>query len=154
MEIYELITTYGMNRIILAECICIATGLLKLPVKKFAAKCAVPEKITKYITFLPVILGGGFTAVYYLIMKQPVIFDGKYVALWLSSSSLSLAIYAFIEKFFPKRQVITSQEILENSELIETLEEKFSDALRTSNTAVEKPRIIIKRGKEDGKTET
>lgn len=60
------------------------------------------KKLTRFITFLPVVLGFGLTAAYEAAFCGGVKIDGDFVSLWLGASSLSLAVYAFIEKIFPR----------------------------------------------------
>ena len=90
-----------------------------MPIKRLAAKAKDSSKYTKYITFLPLILGFGVTALYEYIMTKTVSFTGEFITLWLTSSSLSLAIYAFIEKFIPSKKKILS--VRQNEEMLDSL---------------------------------
>ena len=108
ITIMELVQDYGLDSVLIAAAVCILTGLIKMPIKSLAAKTKDPSKYTKYITFLPLLLGFGVTVLYEYIMTHSVVFTGEFITLWLTSSSLSLAIYAFIEKFIPSRKKIMS----------------------------------------------
>lgn len=56
------------------------------------------------------------------IMTKTVSFTGEFITLWLTSSSLSLAIYAFIEKFIPsKKKILSAEEIRKNEEMIDSI---------------------------------
>lgn len=124
----ELVQGYGFNSILIAVTVCILTGLIKMPIKNIAAKAKAPEKYTKYITFLPLILGFGITALYEYFIMKTVKISGDFITLWLTSSSLSLAIYAFIEKFIPsKKKILSIEEIRQNEELLN----KIKDCLTT-----------------------
>lgn len=122
ITIMELIQNYGLDSVLIATAVCILTGLIKMPIKSLAAKTKDPSKYTKYITFLPLLLGFGVTVLYEYIMTHSVVFTGGFITLWLTSSSLSLAIYAFIEKFIPgRKKIMAEEEIKQNEELLDTL---------------------------------
>lgn len=135
ITIMELVQDYGLDSVLIAAAVCILTGLIKMPIKSLAAKTKDPSKYTKYITFLPLLLGFGVTVLYEYIMTHSVVFTGEFITLWLTSSSLSLAIYAFIEKFIPSRKKIMSEEeIKQNEELIDTLKGILTSDKSTEET--------------------
>lgn len=122
ITISELVQNYGLDSVLIAAAVCILTGLIKLPIKRLAAKTKDSSKYTKYITFLPLLLGFGATALYEYIMTRSVSFAGEFITLWLTSSSLSLAIYAFIEKFIPsKKKILSAEEIRQNEEMLDSI---------------------------------
>ena len=122
ITITELVQNYGLDSVLIAAAVCILTGLVKMPIKSLAAKAKDSSKYTKYITFLPLLLGFGVTALYEYIMTKTVSFTGEFITLWLTSSSLSLAIYAFIEKFIPsKKKILSAEEIRQNEEMLDSL---------------------------------
>ena len=89
--------------VVLAILINLLTGLIKLPLKKLAARAEEPARYTRYLTF-----------------------DEALCETWLASSGLSLAIYAFAEKFIPSRKKILSEEEAKaNGALVEALKEKY-----------------------------
>lgn len=142
LTILELIQNYGLDSVLIAAAVCILTGLIKMPIKSLAARTKEPSKYTKYITFLPLFLGLGITVLYEYIVTKSVVFTGKLITLWLTSSSISLAIYAFIEKFIPsKKKILSAEEIKQNEEMLELFKniltaEKSSEKAEKS-TAVE-----------------
>lgn len=98
-EILAVIGEYKLSAVIIAVLINVVTGAVKLPIKRAAQKMENGKKLTRFITFLPVVLGFGLTAAYEAAFCGGVKIDGDFVSLWLGASSLSLAVYAFIEKF-------------------------------------------------------
>ena len=81
-----------------------------MPIKRLAAKAKDSSKYTKYITFLPLILGFGVTALYEYIMTKTVSFTGEFITLWLTSSSLS-----------SKKKILSAEEIRQNEEMLDSL---------------------------------
>lgn len=136
ITISELVQNYGLDSVLIAAAVCILTGLVKLPVKRLAAKTKDSSKYTKYITFLPLLLGFGATALYEYIMTRSVSFTGEFITLWLTSSSLSLAIYAFIEKFIPsKKKILSAEEIRQNEEMLDSLKSILTADKSSEETA-------------------
>lgn len=129
MEI-QLIEEYGLDTLAIALCTVILTGLFKIPVKKLAEKTGLGKKITKFITFLPVFSGFGLTVLSKFILAKQVSFNADFYMQWLSAVSLSLAIYAFWEKFVPsEKKILSESEINLNKAAINGLKEKvFNDA--------------------------
>ncbi len=124
----EIIKNQGIGNLIIAVTVYLLTAVIKIPIKRLAAKAEDSKKYTKYITFLPVILGFGATVLYECITAGKIVFSDQFISLWLTSASLSLALYAFTEKFFPsKEKILSEQEIKTNKELIEKIENYFSD---------------------------
>lgn len=113
--------------VVLAILINLLTGLIKLPLKKLAARAEEPARYTRYLTFLPVILGFFVSVGYDLLFgRGRFTFDEALCETWLASSGLSLAIYAFAEKFIPSRKKILSEEEAKaNGALVEALKEKY-----------------------------
>lgn len=128
ITILELIENYGFNSVLLAVILFVLTGLIKKPLKMLAGKTADSAKYTRFITFLPLILGFGITALYEYLVSKAISIDGGFVRLWITSSSLSLAIYAFAEKFIPdKKRILTEAERKLNQSALERLSEYFSE---------------------------
>lgn len=132
ITITQLVKEYGFNSVLIAVVVCILTGLIKMPIKSLAAKTEDPSKYTKYITFLPLILGFGVTALYNYLQTKTFAFTGEFISLWLTSSSLSLAIYAFVEKFIPsKKKILSEEEVKQNQKMIEQLKENLKTEEQT-----------------------
>ena len=60
----ELITKYGLETVALALIINLLTGVIKLPIKKLATRLKDSSKLTRFIVFLPILLGFGITCLY------------------------------------------------------------------------------------------
>lgn len=126
-KILQLITEYGLEATILALAINLFTGLIKMPFKAWAKKRENGTKATRFLVFLPVVVGLLLTFVYLRVVYGKTGIDKPFVTLWVSSSSLSLALYAFWEKLFPaKEKMLTESEIEANKKLLEKIKE-FAD---------------------------
>ena len=126
-KILQLITEYGLEATILALAINLFTGLIKMPIKAWAKKRENGRKATRFLVFLPVVVGLLLTFVYLRAVYGKTGIDKPFVTLWVSSSSLSLALYAFWEKLFPaKEKMLTEPEIEANKKLLEKIKE-FAD---------------------------
>ena len=128
-QIFELITTYGLEAVLIALLVNILTGFSKMPIKTLAKKLKDYTKVTKFIVFLPILFGFLLTFCYENFIQGSFAFDRGFITLWLTSSSLSLTFYAVFEKIFPSKkklltecEIKTSETILENiRQLVETL---------------------------------
>lgn len=121
-KIVSLITEYGLEAVILGLAINVLTGLIKLPIKAFAKKMEDGSKLTRYLVFLPVMLGFCLTLGYTAAIKGRIEITREFVTLWVSSSSLSLTFYALWEKLFPTKEKLKKEYIIEeNTKLIETI---------------------------------
>ena len=142
ITISELVQNYGLDSVLIAVAVCILTGLVKMPIKSLTAKTKNSSKYTKYITFLPLLFGFGITVLYEYIMMKSISFTKDFITLWITSSSLSLAIYAFIEKFIPsKKKILSTEEIRQNEEMLNSIKsvlitDKISEDAEKSAGAV------------------
>lgn len=120
-EILDLITTYGLDTVLIAVATTILTGIVKLPIKKIAQKAENAHAITRFITFLPVVFAFGTTALAVWLVDGSIDFGSQALYLqWLTAASVSLAIYAFWEKFIPsKSKILTEAELKANEEVLE-----------------------------------
>ena len=135
MEVVQLITDYGVDTIVIALCTVIFTGLFKIPIKKLAEKSKNSKKITRFVTFLPVIIGFGFTVLSVYLLTKQVSFNKDFYAQWLTSVSLSLAIYAFGEKFIPsEKKILTEAEIESNKDIVEELKSQLLNTTTDTET--------------------
>lgn len=137
-EIVNVITGYKLECVLMAILICILTAVLKLPIKKLASKLENSQKLTRFIVFMPLVLGFGVNALFYLLLNKPLVIDGDYVTSWLSATSISLALYAVIEKMFPKKEkVLTAEEVTKNKNKIEQISksEKIKEGDTIKNCA-------------------
>ena len=106
-SIINAVINYGFETVAIAFIINILTTVIKIPVKKYAEKLDDGGvTLKKYITFLPIVLGCILAVIYtYIFVSKTDIFTEEFMVLWLTSSSLSLALYAVFEKFFPKSDI-------------------------------------------------
>lgn len=122
-QILEFITQYGLENVLCAVVITMLTGIIKVPLKKIASKAEDSKKYTKYITFLPVILGFGVMTLYTYLTAGKIEYNQQFFVSWLSSVSVSLAIYAFWEKFIPsKNKILSEAEINDNKAIVSCLQ--------------------------------
>lgn len=151
-QIIEIITKYGLETVIIALIINLLTGLIKMPIKALASRAKESSKITRFIVFLPILLGFGITYCYFQFILKSFAFDRVFITQWITSSSLSLTFYAIFEKIFPKRKkILTSKEIEESEKAIEEVSEIVETIM--SETEVKTPKKIILRGNKNVKTE-
>ena len=121
--ILQIITSYGMDIVLCAVLTFSLTGIIKMPLKSLAEKSTNSKKYTRFLTFLPVILGFGIVSLYTYFERKMIIFDELFFTRWLSSVSVSLAFYAFWEKFVPsKKKILQEEEIAANKALVQEVE--------------------------------
>lgn len=136
MDIIQLMTDYGVDMLVIALCTVVFTGLFKIPIKKLAEKTKNSKKITRFVTFLPIFFGFGLTALSTYLLTKQVNFNKAFYVQWLSSVSLSLAIYAFWEKFVPsEKKILSEAEIEANKAAVEELKSKLIHTTNDSDTA-------------------
>lgn len=131
-ELINIIGSYGMDAIIIALLINVATSIAKYPIKKLSRRLE-PKGInlTKYVTLLPVVFGFIFSVLATgLFLDRGIFWNARTPILALSSGSLSLAVYAVFEKFTGKDKkrgtaLYTEEEIREIKDAVETLKTKF-----------------------------
>ena len=159
-EIFEIITTYGLETVFIALLVNMLTSLVKLPIKFFAKKLNDYTKITRFIVFLPIGFGFLLSFIYARFIVGVFNFDRAFSTMWLTSSSLSLTFYAIFEKLFPSKkkmlsdcEIKTSERILENiKELLEevssneTIEDSNRESAKTIKEDLTANKIIL-RGK-------
>lgn len=57
-QILEMVTTYGLETVVIALLVNLLTGLVKMPIKAWANKLKDYTKVKRFIVFLPI--GFGF----------------------------------------------------------------------------------------------
>ena len=93
----------------------------------------------KYLTILPIILGFFITKIYITYVR---FIDLNFYYIWLSSSTLSITLYSFIEKFIPnKNKILEQYEIEENIKCLNELKKIIFNTPKTNN---EKEKIILR----------
>ena len=147
--IIELITVYGLETVLFAFAINILTGLIKLPIKKLASNLKDSSMVTRFIVFLPILLGFGLTVLYYELFKSGLVFNKEFITLWITSTSLSLTFYAIYEKLFPsKKKIIMSTEIIITEKILSEITNFLNAFLSLPLNEIENKRIILKGKKE------
>lgn len=163
-QILEMITTYGLETVLIALLVNVLTGLVKMPIKSLANKLNDYTKVTRFIVFLPIGFGFLLSFLYAKFIIGAFNFDRAFITMWLTSSSLSLTFYAIFEKLFPSKkkalsdcEIKTSETILKNIRQLveqflpkEAVEETSNEVVaEIEETAVEeiKENKIILRGK-------
>ena len=127
-KLADLLMSMGLVVPIIAIATVILTGILKIPIKILADKTSCPKKITRYIIFLPVILGFGLTALFEFVESGILNFEDVFYNTWFSSVSLSLAIYALLEQFVPsEKKILSKAEIEANQFLVDELKNKLTN---------------------------
>lgn len=104
-NVMEILREYSADTVILALVINVLTALIKKPIKIIAKKRENPQRITKFIVFVPIIAGFFVNLSYaYIFPFAAKLNQSEFYSLWLSSTSLALAFYAFAEKFIHKKE--------------------------------------------------
>ena len=106
--ISRVIVEHGLDTLIIALMINVLTALIKMPIKSLSSKAKDSCKITRFIVFVPIILGFILVFCYFKFILCDFAFNKEFITLWLSSSSLSLSFYAVYEKIFLKKEKKTS----------------------------------------------
>ena len=82
-QIIEIITKYGLETVIIALIINLLTGLIKMPIKALASRAKESSKITRFIVFLPILLGFGVTYCYFQFIIKGFAFDRVFITQWI-----------------------------------------------------------------------
>lgn len=136
-DLLNFIAEYGLDVVLLALGINVATAVFKRPLKAFAKKFANGERFTRFLVFLPVVLGFGLTIAYRALTKQSPLFAEGFYNLWFSSSSLSLTFYAIWEKIFPsKKRAMKNCEWEANRNLLDVLQKLSEQSRKSSGVCV------------------
>ena len=120
-EIIEIIKTYGIETVLIALAINMLTAIIKMPIKKICSRLRSSKKATRFIVFLPIVIGFGITYVYKNYFDI-FIFDKEFFTTWLTSTSLSLTFYAIFEKLF-----LNNQELDKEVEITQKVIEEIFD---------------------------
>ena len=123
--IIELITVYGFETVLIALVINILTGIIKIPIKKLASKLDDSSKVTRFIVFLPILIGFGITCLYVYFFKNVIVINRAFLTLFCTSTSLSLTFYAIFEKLFPNSNSLKNDN-LQTKKILEEIESFFN----------------------------
>lgn len=123
-QVLDIIAEYGLETAILALVINLLTALIKWPIKKLASKTKHCAQITRFIVFLPIVLGFAASSLYIKFFSHGAVLGKECITLWLTSSSLSLTFYAVFEKLLPpKARESSAAETEECREVLDALSE-------------------------------
>lgn len=137
--IEEMIANYGINNFVLALLIIITTGFVKIPFKLITAKWQSKGiNLNRFIVFLPILFGIGYAALYTYIFYG-VAWSDDTLSIALTSTTLSLSIYAITEKLFERKKTDSVVQSSIQSSETEPAEEQ------TSERAAQTKHFIIKR---------
>lgn len=103
--IEEMIENYGIDNFVLALLIIITTGFAKIPLKLITAKWQNKGvNLNKYIVLLPILFGIGYAALYTYLFCGTA-WNESTLSIALTSTTLSLSIYAITEKFSKRKRM-------------------------------------------------
>ncbi len=137
-QILQTVAEYGLETAVLALAINLLTALVKLPVKRLANKTKNGANITRFIVFLPILLGFALSALYTKVFAHGYIISKEFTALWLTSSSLSLTFYAVFEKLVPpKNKEESAAELAASKELLNGIQSALNNGADAEKTGEE-----------------
>ena len=142
-QILEMITTYGLETVLIALLVNVLTGLVKMPIKSLANKLNDYTKVTRFIVFLPIGFGFLLSFLYARFMVGVFNFDRAFITMWLTSSSLSLTFYAIFEKLFPSKKKALSDCEIKTSETILTNIRQLVEQFLPKEAIEETPNEVV-----------
>lgn len=142
-QILEMITTYGLETVLIALLVNVLTGLVKMPIKSLANKLNDYKKVTRFIVFLPIGFGFLLSFLYARFMVGVFNFDRAVITMWLTSSSLSLTFYAIFEKLFPSKKKALSDCEIKTSETILTNIRQLVEQFLPKEAIEETPNEVV-----------
>lgn len=138
--IEEMIANYGINNFVLGLLIIITTGVVKIPFKLITEKWqSKGVNLNRFIVLLPILFGIGYASLYTYIFYG-VAWNDDTLSIALTSTTLSLSIYAITEKLFDKKKTDTALQNAKQPEKIDSMEEQLSE------NASQTKHFIIKGG--------
>ena len=136
-QILEMITTYGLETVLIGLFVNLLTGVVKKPIKSLSYKLKDYTKVTRFIVFLPIVFSFLLSYLYVRFVIGTFNFDRQFITMWLTSCSLSLSFYAIFEKFVPsKKKMLTDCEIKTSEKILTAIKQFVEQGL--SNETVEK----------------
>ena len=118
-EVIKIVSENNLETVIIALLVNVITAVVKIPLKRNSGKV---KKYTGYIVFIPIAISLILALTYQYLTTKTLSFNQSVITTWLTSASVSLAIYAVIEKVIPKNYVyLTEEEQALNLAVIEKL---------------------------------
>ena len=136
--IVDLILEYGLETIILALIINILTTIIKIPIKKYAKRLSDSKKVTRFIVFIPILIGFIITLLYSYLCNNNFLINKEVLKIYTTSTSLSLSFYAIYEKLIYKKS--------DNNVEVEASQE----VINMINSVIGEEKIILKGSKKNG----
>ena len=157
-ELAIILQRYGLETVLLALVINLCTALCKIPVKLLARKAKNSADITRFIVFMPIVLGFALTLCYVKLCDRQIVFDNTFMRLWLTASSLSLTFYAVAEKIFVikrKPEDITATQASKDliDAIAESVQANETDENSVSTMENQVSQKIVLRGHKQNETE-
>ena len=135
-QIFEMISNYGLEAVVIALIVNLLTGLIKIPIKALTNKMKNGKKISRFIVFLPIILGFIVTFYNAKFLQDNFSFNREFSTQWLTASSLSLTFYAIYEKLFPsKKKTLSDCEIETSRAILNEIKQLISNNLQQPQEA-------------------
>ena len=149
--IIELIIKYGLEIVLIALTINLLTTIIKYPIKLLAKKTNDSSKITRFIVFIPILIGYVICYLYVKYTTNNFVFNNEFTRLWLTTSGLSITFYAVFEKLiFSKKKVLTNDDLNLVKESLNNLEKILKEITPSINEDKQINKLIL-RGKKNEK---
>lgn len=149
--IIELIIKYGLEIVLIAITINLLTTIIKYPIKLLAKKTNDSSKITRFIVFIPILIGYVICYLYVKYTTNNFVFNNDFTRLWLTTSGLSITFYAVFEKLiFSKKKVLTNDDLNLVKESLNNLEKILKEITPSINEDKQINKLIL-RGKKNEK---
>ena len=97
-DFFKLIESFGLKTVIFALVICMATAIIKMPIKILAKKLDDYTLVTRFIVFIPIVIGFLLIFTYHYFVMNDFVFNKGFVIEWTTSTTMSLSMYAIYEK--------------------------------------------------------
>lgn len=151
-EILKQIAINGLPMVFLGIVNNLLTTLIKWPIKRIMKKSNHSFKYTRYITFLPVILGLLIAFAYVYLKQNTFSFNTLVLNAWIKNATISLSLYAFEEKFLMSNaQMLTKDEIEENKKVLQTIKDEYEKKLSLESNTQNDGKIMYLKGQKNEK---
>ncbi len=143
-----LIESFGLKTVTFALVIFILTAIIKIPIKMLAKSLPDYTVVTRFIVFIPIIVGFLLIFSYRIFVTKDYVFDKAFVVQWTTSTTMSLSMYAIYEKIFPSATKTEEKtELITTKNILDEIESFFINYLSTEEET-KKEKIILKKKKE------
>lgn len=146
-DFFKLIESFGLKTVTFALVICMATAIIKMPIKIMAKKLDDYTLVTRFIVFIPIVIGFLLIFTYHYFVMNDFVFNKGFVIEWTTSTTMSLSMYAIYEKIFQSTKISIKSEDEITKKILNEIETFFVNYLDTDNAKKEK---IVLKGKNKG----